>query len=198
MSDIEMWRMASSCYEEAHDYADAARCAEHAGEHRRAADLYIRAGRYHDAAASHTAIGGYAEAGWLLAHHGHDPAAARAVLSAAPAVDSIADLQVRAAETLLRRLAAARCDLIDENSTTAATHILTEVQDALATGAVSRSQQVEDRAVTLAETMHRYDQVALVFAAAVRAGRPGAATRWRQWAQKTLGTDIILPTVVTR
>jgi hypothetical protein len=52
----------------------------------------------------------------------------------------------------------------------------------------------EGWAVALAETVRRYDQVALVFAAAVRGGRRGAAERWARWSQAVLHTELILPT----
>ena len=53
----------------------------------------------------------------------------------------------------------------------------------------------EEWAVALSETAARYDQAALVFAAAVRGGRDGAAQRWNAWSRRVLDADLILPAI---
>jgi hypothetical protein len=53
--------------------------------------------------------------------------------------------------------------------------------------------RVEEWAVMVAEAAYRYDQVALIFAAAVRGRRPGAEHRWAAWSTRVLHTELILP-----
>ncbi len=54
-------------------------------------------------------------------------------------------------------------------------------------------RDLENWAITVAELAGRYDQAALVFAAAVRGRRMGAAARWTDWALRTLGAQIVIP-----
>lgn len=93
-----------------------------------------------------------------------------------------------------RGLVLARCEIADG----AAPHaVLPVIDDACAQLADPNSPYdrfVEEWAVALAELVHRYDQVALVFAASVRGRRPGAADRWTRWASRALEVELTVPT----
>ncbi|WP_322770570.1 hypothetical protein, partial [Frankia sp. Cr1] len=113
---------------------------------------------------------------------------------AEPAVASMSD-------ALLRRLVLARCDVADGLPDRHILPALADVQAMLAGPSVtepawpanSASRRIEEWAVVLAEAAYRYDQVALVFAAAVRGRRAGAEQRWAEWSARVLHTELTLP-----
>ncbi len=155
-------------------------------------------------------------AAWTLAHEVGDPAAARALVARAlPSpypvdLSNLSDLSdpfdqsestVQSVfDALLRRLVLARCDVADGLPDRHILPVLADVQvlaELLATAPVwqanSASRRIEEWAVVLAEAAHRYDQVALVFAAAVRGRRAGAEQRWAEWSARVLHTELTLP-----
>lgn len=101
---------------------------------------------------------------------------------------------------LMRDLVVARCDIAEGVNHRGAIPVLGRVQDVLASGAPLREgtayrdlhewHHVEEWSIALAQLTHRYDQAALVFAASVRGGFPGAAQRWRAWSKRVLGVEI--------
>ncbi len=111
-----------------------------------------------------------------------------------PAVASVFDV-------LSRRLVLARCDVADGLPDRHILPVLADVQAMLAEplviepawSAIAAGLRIEQWAVALAEAVHRYDQVALVFAAAVRGQRTGAEQRWAEWSVRVLHTELTLP-----
>ncbi|KLL11161.1 MULTISPECIES: hypothetical protein [Protofrankia] len=104
-----------------------------------------------------------------------------------------------------RRLVLARCDIAEGLPARRILPVLADVQAILAeplagepTWPVAAADlRIERWAVALAEAAHRYDQVALVFAAAVRGRRTGAEQRWAEWSLRVLHTELVLPPVTT-
>ncbi|GAA3250421.1 hypothetical protein ACFO1B_40135 [Dactylosporangium siamense] len=177
-----LWASAARNYEAAGLLQEAARCHHRAGSLRRAVDLYAELGLHHEAATVLAENGNAVGGAWRLAHHAHDPAAARLMLRRAPGP----------AGRLLHRLVSARCDLLDGVSETVVTDALDAAQDLLDGGPPDDAQRIESWAVLLAEEIRRPDLVALVFAAAVRGDRQGAAQRWQVWAQRRYGMRIVV------
>ena len=70
---------------------------------------------------------------------------------------------------------------------------LTQVCDDFARQQRLHDAVLEGWCIDLAEVMGRDDQVALIFAAAVRGQRAGARQRWEAWSRRVLGADLILP-----
>ncbi|WP_322749661.1 MULTISPECIES: hypothetical protein [unclassified Frankia] len=204
MTDAPLLDRAATCYLRAGQVAEAARCYRDAGLFPRSAGLYAQLGRHRDAAADYTAAGLVHVAAWTLAHEVGDPAAARALLLSDPAGPAHQAEPAVAAmfDALLRRLVLARCDVADGLPDRHILPVLVDVQAMLAEPTVtepawpahSASRRIEEWAVVLAEAAHRYDQVALVFAAAVRGRRTGAEQRWAEWSARVLHTELTLPT----
>ena len=94
---------------------------------------------------------------------------------------------------LRRRLILARCNLAEGAPADDIRPVIADVCAALADPNIPADQVAEEWAVAVSETAARYDQGALVFAAAMRGGRYGAAQRWQSWSRRVLGTGIILP-----
>ncbi|WP_322752909.1 hypothetical protein [Frankia sp. Cas3] len=218
MTDAPLLDRAATCYLRAGQVAEAARCYRDAGLFPRSAGLYAQLGRYRDAAADYTAAGLVHVAAWTLAHVVGDPAAARALLLGHPSHPSGQAGQAEPAvaamfDALLRRLVLARCDVADGLPDRHILPVLADVQAMLAEPPVtepawpaqsawpaqpawpanSASRRIEEWAVALAEVAYRYDQVALVFAAAVRGRRTGAEQRWAAWSARVLHTELTLP-----
>jgi hypothetical protein len=87
---------------------------------------------------------------------------------------------------LSRRQVLARCDAIDGAPHERIIPVLTETQELLANRRAPWAEHTEAWAVAIAEVIRRYDQAALIYAAAVRGGRPEAARRWREWSDRVL------------
>jgi hypothetical protein len=189
VTEPALWEQAAACYEMAGVLAEAARCYESAGAFRRAADLYVHVGQPVDAARAYARGGNLDDAAWLLVHHLDDPGRARALFDESPSGDR--------GPSLLRRIVLGRCD-VAEGARQTVLPLLTDVQEALAGRTAPADQRIEDWSVSIAEALHRYDQVALVFAAAVRGRRWNAAQRWSDWALEHLGTAIVIPDVDDR
>jgi len=184
--DPALLNRAAACYQRLGVLSEAARCYREAGSHRRAAELHERIGRFRDAALDHTRADNHELAAWLLAHGVGDPAGARAQLAAAPATSP-------SRSALRRRLVLARCDAAEGTSPRAALATLAAVCAELARPRTVPDPQLESWAVAVAESLGRPDQVALIFAAAVRGGRLGAEDRWRAWMRETLHAELVLP-----
>jgi hypothetical protein len=198
-SRVYAYTRAADCYEQAGLLLDAARCHRAAGAFRRAGDLLLRLGVYRQAAQDY-ADGDLRElAGWVLVHHAGDPVAARVMampLKSSALRKMASYLGLEPVEQGLReQLVLARCELAEGAGPGAVLPVLRTVCDELAREQAPYDRFVEEWAVTLAECVHRYDQVALVFAAAVRGGRLGAERRWQDWASRVLGTQLCLPSV---
>jgi hypothetical protein len=178
MSDPVLLERAAACYLEAGHHVAAFLCYREAGAHLRAAEVALVLG-HHAAAAEYAKAGMPVLAAWLLA--ADDPASARAMITGTD---------------LLSRLVLARCEPGLPLDALAA-----EVCDGLAAAAARTAGKdreavpgmAEEWMITLAEQAHRADLAALVFAAAVRGRRIGAAVRWRAWAQRILHTDLVIP-----
>ena len=197
MSREESYEQAAICYRRAGYDLNAAQCYQHAGAHRRAAEIYATLGRPAEAAAAF-ADAGLAELGaWLLAHHAGFPVQARALLSSSPP-ERGNDASTGSRPPLLRRrLVIARCEIAEGEGPTVIRPVIADVCAALADRNIRSDQLTEEWAVALSEAAARYDQAALVFAAAVRGGRYGAEHRWKTWSARMLGAEIILPPVST-
>jgi hypothetical protein len=185
--DPELLNRAASCYQRLGVLPEAARCYREAGSHRRAAELYERLGRFRDAALDYARADSPDLAAWLLVHHAGDPAGARARLAAVPAPSG------GATATLRRRLVTARCDVAEGREPRTALDALGAAQAELARRRAVPDPYLEPWSVGLAESLGRPDQVALLFAAAVRGERFGAEQRWRAWMREALDTELILP-----
>lgn len=173
-----LWEQAARCYESAGAPAEAARCYLEASAYRRAGDLYRQLGRYAEAAEAYAPISAV-DAAWLLAHHVGDSARARALLPNP--------------HDPLEWLVLARCDIVDGSTMDNVLDALEMARAAIGLQ-IGDQQRIEAWAIQVAESARRYDQVALIFAACVLAGRQGAEGRWRDWAATHLGgAPIVLP-----
>jgi hypothetical protein len=220
VADPHLLDRAADCYLRAGQPAEAARCYRDAGAHRQAADIYARLGRHRDAATDYARCGAVELAAWTLVHHVGDPGAARAVLAQSPAV-AVAEAppepgaspptrlpaaphsrshlhrggrSPRPPATARRRLVLARCDIAEGAPGASVLPVLAGVAAELARPNAPSDVLVEGWAVALAEAVRRYDQISLVYAAAVRGGRHGAAERWARWSQAMLHSELTLPT----
>jgi hypothetical protein len=209
VSSEESYEQAAICYRRAGWDLEAARCYRLAGAHRRAAEIYEAAGRLNEAAAAYGEAGLPDLGAWLLAHRVGDPARARAFLDweawdqawvqAAPGLTRRGMVNrafARAADGagLRERLILARCEVAEGTPASVIRPVIADVCELLANRDVRPDPVVEEWAVALSEAAARYDQAALVFAAAVRGGRHGAAQRWNAWSTRVLDAEVILPT----
>jgi len=100
----------------------------------------------------------------------------------------------RASDPFARRQAYARCDVAEGITGPPVLRVLAETRAALED---ARAGYLPERAeawgVAIAEAMRRYDQAALIFAAAVRGRQPGAAARWREWSRRALLAEVVIP-----
>lgn len=208
MSREDSYLQAAACYSRAGYHLDAARCYRLAGAHRRAAEMYEDAGRYAVAAAEFADAGLPELGAWLLVHRAGQPARARALLAASPTAPEQEPSrqggqsgspgkpgqpqQSRLAD-LRRELILARCEIADGALADDIRGVIADACSALADRSGRADQVVEEWAVAVSEAAARYDQAALVFAAAVRGGRYGAERRWQTWSRQVLGTDVIIP-----
>ena len=202
MADASLLARAAACYVRAGVPLDAVRCYRAAGSYRRAADIWARLGAFPEAARDYAAAGAHEEAAWIFADHLGDIPAARAELAAAadaaaaaaPADPGTAQPAASRAADLRRRLILARCNAAENVAGAETLAILTEVMRHLEDEVEPLGRaSIELRAVVVAEAMNRPDLVALLFAAAVRGGRPRAAERWNAWSERALGMPLILP-----
>lgn len=195
MSREEAYEQAAVWYRRAGYNLDAARCYRLAGAHRRAAEIYETAGHYEEAAASFADAGLPELGAWLLAHPA-GLAQARALLATSgreSRENSAATRPEPEAPGLRRRLVLARCEIAEGAAPDVIRPVITDVCAALADPGIRSDQVTEEWAVALSEAAARYDQAALVFAAAVRGGRYGAEQRWKAWSTGVLHAEIILP-----
>lgn len=202
MSREEAYEQAAVCYRRAGYDLEAARCYRLAGAHRRAAEIYEAAGRYTDAAASFADAGLPELGAWLLAHRAGLPAQARALLGPerplAPAEAAGNEVHASAGQLnhsteVRRRLVLSRCEIAEGTPADAIRPVIADVCAALADRNCRADQVTEEWAVALSEVTARYDQAALVFAAAVRGGRHGAEQRWNAWSARVLDAELVLP-----
>ncbi len=176
---------AAGCYLRAGEQAEAARCYHASGSYRRAASLYSQLGLHHEAADAYAAAGMTDFAVWLLAHEAGDIAGARALEPYGRPRTTVAQLRWR--------LALARCDVADQHSDSGPLTVLADARTYLERPAGFPDQYIEQWAVAVATSMRREDQVALLYAAGVRAGRADAADRWAAWSREVLHCELILP-----
>jgi hypothetical protein len=185
VNKAEAYEAAAVYYRRAGYDWDAARCYQLARVHRRAAEIYESIGSYPEAAAAYRDAGLPALGAWLLAHRAGQPAEARAMLGEPPATHDSLPLRYQ--------LILARCAIAEGSPADVIVPAVTAVRAELADRAVFADQVAEEWAVAASEAAGRYDQAALVFAAAVRGGRYGAAGRWNTWSKRVLDTEVILP-----
>jgi tetratricopeptide (TPR) repeat protein len=171
------WERAAIQYGLAQDWQGAARCYLSLGQPDLAGDALIKAGDLLHAA-------------WILAEHAHLFERARNVLATfAPEVET---------QRLAVDLVLARCD--------AGTGAPPEASRRLAYAALGLRElrpgpdrsRVEEWALAVGDALERWDLIALVHAAAVTAGVPGATTRWESWALKTFNDSTGIPANVDR
>jgi hypothetical protein len=217
VSDAALLERAADCYLRSGLPSEAARCLRQAGAYRRSAELWGELGQFMDAAEDYVCADMMDMAVWVLVHEAGDASTARAVSFVAPPVvrtslaaggwfaaavrvtrarsaqwSSTADRDAR--ESSLRmRLALARCDVAEGRSDREPLAALAAAAVFLGSHSLVYDRLVEQWAVATAESMRRYDQVALLFAAAVRGRRSGAARRWTEWAARVLQSEITLP-----
>lgn len=182
MTREEAFEQAARCYGRAGYEWDAARCYQLAGAHRRAAEIFESLGRYAEAAGAFGDAGLPELGAWLLAHHVGAPADARAMLA-----------RTRGQPGIRHRLAMARCEIAEGAPGDAIRPVIADVCALLQDRSRRPEPVAEEWAVSLSEAAARFDQAALVFAAAVRGGRPAAARRWDTWSRRVLGAEIVLP-----
>jgi hypothetical protein len=198
VSRADSYLQAAACYSRVAGYElDAARCYRLAGAHRRAAEIFAAAGGYADAASAYADAGLPEVGAWLLVHRADQPARARAQLAAsalpepelpqpgAPGQPRLADLR--------RELVLARCKIAEGAPADDIREVIAGTCAALADRGGRADQVAEEWAVAVSEAAARYDQAALVFAAAMRGGRYGAEQRWQAWSRRVLGADVIIP-----
>lgn len=211
MADRDLLHRAATCYRRAGHLDDAARCYRGATLHREAAAVWESLGVLAEAATDLTAAGQPERAAWLLAHRLGEATRARELLAheppsspppSSPSSSSGNDREAAAATDrvrgLLRALVLARCDVTDAGADappppTALAALDTVMDELDGPTPAGPDHDLEDRAVELAEAIRRPDLAALIFAAAVRGGRHGAAERWDTWSQETLGVALVLP-----
>lgn len=186
MTREEAYEQAAICYRQVGYDRDAARCYRLAGAHRRAAEIYQSAGLYAESAAAFSDAGLPELGAWLLASNAGQPAQARVLLDGAVGVPSHQP-------GLRHRLIIARCEIAEGAAGDTVRPVIADVCGALEDRAVRHDPLAEEWAVALCEAAARYDQAALVFAAAVRGGRYGAAHRWNSWSLRVLDTEVVLP-----
>jgi hypothetical protein len=194
VTDPQLYERAAAHFHQAGLVSDAARCYRLAGAYRRAADLHALLEEYAEAAADYERSGMSDLGAWLLAHRAGDPSGARAMIarSAQPRAFERHD---GGAEVPLRlRLVHVRCEIGDGARPRTILPVVGDVCAELADPDALYDRFVEEWSVALGEHVRRYDQVALVYAASVRGGRYGAATRWAEWALRVLGTEPMIPT----
>jgi hypothetical protein len=191
MADARLLERAAYCYERAGLPAEAARCYRESGSLRRSADLYLRQGEFRQAAQDYAESGLPEQAAWILVHQCGDPVSARALLEHDGLGEHDGPGETAEAE-LRRQVVLARCSAAEGSEEAAAAALAAVCADF---GAPRRlhDKTLEGWSVELADAIGRDDLIALVYAAAVRGGRPGAATRWDAWSRRVLGTAIILP-----
>ncbi|MGP4045106.1 hypothetical protein [Streptomyces sp. 2A115] len=218
MSDAALLERAAGCYLRCGLPSEAARCLREAGAYRRSAELWAELGEFMEAAADYERADMTDMAVWVLVHDAGNASAARAVALAphftrnsaarkSPkwteavfrmglefSAHQISTYDRIARESSLRmRLALARCDVAEDRSEREPLAALAAAMAFLESRSLVHDRLVEQWAVATAESMRRYDQVALLFAAAVRGGRSGAAQRWTEWAARVLRSEITLP-----
>jgi hypothetical protein len=198
MSRQQAHEQAAICYRRAGYEMDAARCYALAGAHRRAAEIYAALRLFGQAAASFAEAGLPEVGAWLLAHVADQPDQARALLAASGQRAVAALRQESEVSGLCRRLVLARCEIAEGAAPEVIRSVIAEVCAALADPSTPSDQVAEEWAVALSEAAQRYDQAALVFAAAVRGGRYGAGQRWKAWAREVLRAEIVIPPPVAR
>jgi hypothetical protein len=181
MPDLTLYREAAACYEQARYWTDAARCYRVAGMPLRAAALHQRLGQFEAAAEDFQAAGEEETAGWLLVHRLDAPANARSAVA-------------QTGDGPRRDLVLAHCDLAEGRPSALVVPALQRVCDDLADPerVPYPHRDLEEWGLIVAEQAGRFDQAALIFAAAVRGGRPGASDRWSSWADRVLGTPIVI------
>ena len=139
-------------------------------------------------------------AGWVYVHLANDPAAARTAVTRLTLVpdpgreqDNGPGDEPSAGTSMRQRLVLARCDVAEGAPPASILPVFDAVCTEIADPDGDRDRFVEEWAVSLAEHVQRYDQVALVFAAAVRGRRYGAEQRWIQWADRVMDMEVIIP-----
>jgi hypothetical protein len=203
VADRDLLHRAATCYRRAGQLDDAARCYRGAALHREAAAVWESLGALAEAAADLADAGRPEHAAWLLVHRLGAAGPARALLAALPPTGETASSEPAPGErrtVLLRSLVMARCDVAEAGGS-ATPDVLAVLDTVLAElerpGPATLEHDVEQWAVEIAETVHRLDLVALLFAAAVRGGRHGADQRWNSWSVRTFGVPLVLPANVT-
>lgn len=189
MVDRRLYEKAAACYDQAHLAIDAIRCYRLAGFHRRAAELNLARGDHREAARDYERAGMRELAAWLLAHDVGDLEAALAVVGRWRGEPGGLDPAVR----LRRGIVECRCEVADGSPASVILPVMDDVCASLADPVVPYDRLAEEWAVSLASHARRLDQVALVFAAAVRGQRVAAAQRWKTWSDRVLGMELTIP-----
>ena len=201
MTDLQLYNKAANAYYRAHLTGEAVRCYRLGQAHRRAAELNVSLGDYREAAIDFERAGMAERAAWILADQVEDPGAARAVVAnigTAPGPGKPGSVSSPAASLPLPiRLILARCAITEGSPPQSIIEVIGDVCAELADSSIPYDRTMQAWAVALAEHVQRYDQAALIFAAAVRGRRPYAARYWNDWATRVLKleADLIIPAV---
>jgi hypothetical protein len=211
ITQADLLSRASRCYLAAGWADDACRCLEHLANHQAAARLHEQSRRWEQAAAHYALAqdwhgaarcylslgrpepaaealiraGDLVHAGWILAEQAHLFARARTLLAGFATESETLRLAVE--------IVLARCE--------AGTGAPAEAARRLARAALRLRElrpgpdrsRVEEWALAVGDALRRWDLIALVHAAAVTVGVPGAAARWESWALKTFNDPTGIP-----
>jgi hypothetical protein len=94
---------------------------------------------------------------------------------------------------LRRDLGLALCEARIRSDDTALEKVLGQCEATFRRVQPAERERLELWAVEAAEVVGRPDLAGRAFAASFRAGTPGAAERWRQWADRVLGDTFGVP-----
>jgi tetratricopeptide (TPR) repeat protein len=177
---------AARLFEQAGDLPSAARCHRRAGELADAERCYLALGQPEQAAAVWEEAGDLLRAAAVLAVSSHRIPQARWLATEAsaqpwPGGDRAAEVRQLQLQAII-----ALCDARSGGDSTALAQTLGILERLLPDLPQGDQWRCVSFAATLADAIGRHDLTARMLAAIHRAGTPGAAARWRAWANRTL------------
>jgi tetratricopeptide (TPR) repeat protein len=184
---------AARLFEQAGDLPSAARCHRRARQFPDAERCYLAVGQPEQAAAAWEEAGDLLRAAFVLAVSSRRIPQARWL--AAEAATQPWPGSDRAAEARQLRLEAiiALCDARSSGDSASLADVLGVLEGTLPDLPPDDQWACVEFSVTLADAVGRHDLAARMLAALHRAGTPGAADRWRDWANQNLGGTTGIP-----
>lgn len=170
---------AGKLYEQEGEWLNAARAFEKAAVWSEAARCYQQVEAYENAARCFVQAGDTLQAAWFYAGFVHQFKHARRILQEYP-VDTLG-------EQLLVNSILARCESGEGNIAKASQYLDEIIRRFGEVEAMAERGRLETWSLAAAESLHRPDLCAALFAAAYRAGVPMAEQRWEAWALRALG-----------